>query len=305
MKSENRIRQNAKEIRTGAFHRSMSKIGRLLKAGKSKSRLQSLVVLTLCVAVVCMLSFSVRLSGAESQKQVFASADPEDTVSENVTAVPSGVAGVITGISDTPAAKSKVDRLGTSFGKIMVGQRVSTVDPSTADLDISASLGIKVEDLDTTASTMAANPKLMSDTDYETLLRIVEAEAGSEDLKGRILVANVIMNRVKDEEFPDNVTEVVWERRSGVPQFSPTSDGSIGRVSISEDTKEAVKQVMEGVDYSEGALFFIQRDAADKHNITWFEKDLKKLFKYGVHEFYTYPERPDNQQTMEIKEKEE
>ena len=37
-------------------------------------------------------------------------------------------------------------------------------------------------------------------------------------------------------------------------------------------------------------MFFIQKSAAEKHNVAWFEKDLKRLFKYGVHEFYTYPE---------------
>lgn len=44
------------------------------------------------------------------------------------------------------------------------------------------------------------------------------------------------------------------------------------------------------MDYSEGALFFIQKSAAAKNNIRWFDKNLKKLFKHGVHEFYTYPE---------------
>ncbi len=42
----------------------------------------------------------------------------------------------------------------------------------------------------------------MSDEDYQNLLQIVEAEAGTEDIKGRIMVANVIMNRVKYSEFP-------------------------------------------------------------------------------------------------------
>ena len=51
-----------------------------------------------------------------------------------------------------------------------------------------------------------------------------------------------------------------------------------------------MKQALEGVDYSEGALFFIQRSAAAKNNIQWFDKNLTKLFKHGVHEFYTYPE---------------
>ena len=42
----------------------------------------------------------------------------------------------------------------------------------------------------------------MSDEDYKNLLKIVEAEAGGEDVKGKILVANVIFNRVKIRSFP-------------------------------------------------------------------------------------------------------
>ena len=131
---------------------------------------------------------------------------------------------------------------------------------------------------------------MMSDADYDTLLHIVEAEAGTEDVKGRVLVANVIMNRVKNKEFPDTVTEVVWQNTDGVPQFSPTYDGRINEVTVTDETKEAVKQALEGVDYSEGALFFIQKSEAEAQNVSWFEKDLKRLFKYGVHEFYTYPD---------------
>ena len=58
--------------------------------------------------------------------------------------------------------------------------------------------------------------------------------------------------------------------------------------SVTPETREAVKQALKGTDYSEGALFFIQKSAAEEHNVKWFEKDLKRLFKYGVHEFYTY-----------------
>lgn len=45
--------------------------------------------------------------------------------------------------------------------------------------------------------------------EYNVLLRIVEAEAGGEDITGKMLVANVIMNRVQNGRFPDTVTEVV------------------------------------------------------------------------------------------------
>ena len=57
-------------------------------------------------------------------------------------------------------------------------------------------------------------------------MKIVQAEAGICDERGRILVANVIMNRVRDKRFPNSVTEVVYQRG----QFSPVSDGRINQV---------------------------------------------------------------------------
>ena len=70
--------------------------------------------------------------------------------------------------------------------------------------------------------------------DYENMLRIVEAEAGGEDRMGKLLVANVIINRVKDDAFPDSVTDVVFQQENGVCQFSPIRDGRFYTVSVSE-----------------------------------------------------------------------
>ncbi|WP_347559857.1 cell wall hydrolase [Clostridium sp. AM58-1XD] len=91
----------------------------------------------------------------------------------------------------------------------------------------------------------------LSDEDYRVLLKIVEAEAGICDDKGRILVANVILNRVKSGQFPDSVKAVVYQQS----QFSPVSNGFIDRVSVSEKTKECVSRALAGEDYSQGALF--------------------------------------------------
>ena len=126
---------------------------------------------------------------------------------------------------DTPLSGSTVTRIGSSCEQVIVGQRVQKVTNTAADLNVSSSMENKVNELDARSITLAENPTLMSDEDYDTLLRIVEAEAGSEDIKGRVLVANVIMNRVKSEDFPNTVTEVVWDNSDGVPQFSPTYDG--------------------------------------------------------------------------------
>lgn len=131
------------------------------------------------------------------------------------------------------------------------------------------------------------NEITLSENDYNILLRIVEAEATGEDYLGKRLVANVVINRVKNSEFPDTVKKVVFEKTNGHVQFSPTADGRFQSVTITEETKEAVYDALCGEDTSQGALFFSARSKADPSNMRWFDRNLKRLFAYGGHEFYT------------------
>lgn len=114
------------------------------------------------------------------------------------------------------------------------------------------------------------------------LERIVEAEAGDQDLKGRILVANVILNRVKSRQFPNSVKGVVFAHN----QFSPVRNGRYYSVSVSEKTKKAVRAAQDGVDYSNGALYFMCRSASTPSNVAWFDRALTKVKEYGCHEFF-------------------
>ena len=122
--------------------------------------------------------------------------------------------------------------------------------------------------------------------DRRILERIVEAEAGGEDHKGKVLVANVILNRVLSRKFPSSVKEVVFAHSGSVYQFSPIGDGRYYSVSVSKDTKEAVDDALNGVNVSQGALYFMERAIADSDNVTWFDRCLTRLFRYGCHEFY-------------------
>lgn len=126
----------------------------------------------------------------------------------------------------------------------------------------------------------------LSDKDYDALLRIVEAEAGGEDQDGKLLVANVVLNRVNSERFPDSVWDVVMQREQGVAQFSPTVDGRFQNVRVSDDTVEAVERAMYGEDISQGALYFCAREKADSDKLKWFDRKLTRLFSYGHHEFF-------------------
>ena len=129
-------------------------------------------------------------------------------------------------------------------------------------------------------------PLIITEEDKEVLLRIVEAEATAEDVKGRMLVANVILNRVLSSKFPDNITDVVFQNNGKTYQFSPIKDGRYWSVTVSEKTKEAVERVLNGEDYSQGALYFAARELANPNNMSWFDRELTRLFRYGVHEFF-------------------
>lgn len=114
------------------------------------------------------------------------------------------------------------------------------------------------------------------------LERIVEAEAGDQDVAGRQMVANVILNRLQSSKFPDTVRGVVFAHR----QFSPVSNGSYYRVTVSDTTKRAVEKALKEKDNTKGALYFMYRAGSDAGNISWFDRDLTRLFEYGCHEFF-------------------
>lgn len=128
--------------------------------------------------------------------------------------------------------------------------------------------------------------KIQGTSAEEVLQRIVEAEAGGEDLEGRTLVANVVLNRVISKRFPNTVREVVFAHGGSTYQFSPVSNGSYYSVHVSEGTKKAVRAALDGKDTSQGALYFMERALADSGNVSWFDRCLTKLFRHGCHEFY-------------------
>ena len=122
--------------------------------------------------------------------------------------------------------------------------------------------------------------------ELEVLLKIVEAEAGCEAEEGKLLVANVILNRLNSPKFPDSITEVVFQRENGVAQFSPAYDGSYACAEVSEETVKAVGRALKGEDISDGALYFAARKYAEDDRMRWFDEKLTLLFRYGGHEFF-------------------
>lgn len=166
---------------------------------------------------------------------------------------------------------------------------ISSVVSAGASTPLSDTKNEKKEDeISSLSSKEAVSPYVidLSEKEVGMLERIVQAEAGGEDMVGKILIVNVILNRIADESFPDNVKDVIFQNKNGEYQFSPVDDKSYWSVDISDDTEEAVIRALEGEDYSKGALYFVARQRTKASSARWFDENLKWLFKHGGHEFY-------------------
>lgn len=141
----------------------------------------------------------------------------------------------------------------------------------------------RFEKIYTIAEKRCAN---ITETDKEVLCRIVQAEAGGEDAMGKQMVADVVLNRVKCDKFPDTVEDVVFQKSGNKAQFSPIADGRYYKVSVSQETQEAVEKALEGTDSTNGALYFVAAAKANAGNLSWFQRCLTLAASHGNHDFY-------------------
>lgn len=159
---------------------------------------------------------------------------------------------------------------------------------NTVDITNVTSVPVVSEDATTAANVQAAQeiqavttvptgvPAGISNEDYMALCKIVQAEAGGESQEGKLLVADVILNRVVNPAFPNSIQAVITQRG----QFSPVSNGSYYSASPSADTIAAVNRALAGENISSGALYFKSVRSAS----SWSSRSF--LFNFGNHNFY-------------------
>lgn len=71
--------------------------------------------------------------------------------------------------------------------------------------------------------------------EIELLALVIQAEAGNQDELGKRYVADVVMNRVNSKDFPDTISEVLYQKNP--IQFACTVDGALDKAgyTITED----------------------------------------------------------------------
>ena len=91
--------------------------------------------------------------------------------------------------------------------------------------------------------------------ELDLLAAIIECEAGGESHTGKVAVGAVIMNRVRSGQFPNSITDVVYQ--SG--QFSPVASGKLSSVlarGARSDCYQAAQDALNGSNPIGGALYF-------------------------------------------------
>jgi len=112
-------------------------------------------------------------------------------------------------------------------------------------------------------------------------------EARNESLSGQLMVAEVTLNRVASDRYPDTVCEVVWQRK----QFSWTHDG------LHDDpTRMSYLDKLAWEDIEKSATYILENpEALINSGATHYHADyvqpywtseMEYLGKVGTHLFY-------------------
>ena len=142
-----------------------------------------------------------------------------------------------------------------------------------------AAASYQVQQPVTTAQTAATYYQPVGYYDPQTLdliARIINSEAGSMSLEGKVSVGNVIMNRVNSPEFPNTVYGVIYQPN----QFTVVNTNRF-YATPSDQSIAAAKMVLDGVNYVPGAVFYNMSGLS-----SWASRNRPYLMTFAGHDFY-------------------
>jgi N-acetylmuramoyl-L-alanine amidase len=123
------------------------------------------------------------------------------------------------------------------------------------------------------------NDIYITDSEAYLMAQVVYGESGSEPYIGKVAVASVILNRVRDPLFPKTVAGVITQKGA----FSCVKNGKINIIP-DEASYRAVLDALKGQDPTDKAVFFYNPKTATS---TWMKNIGKKNIKnIGNHSFF-------------------
>lgn len=119
--------------------------------------------------------------------------------------------------------------------------------------------------------------KTITDEEFELLARVIHGEARGEPFIGQVAVGAVVINRVLDPYFPNNIREVIYQKN----QFSCVNDGQIN-LKPNSSAYKAAREALNGTDPTMGSLYFYNPRTA---KFQWWFETRRKTVTIGNHVF--------------------
>lgn len=120
----------------------------------------------------------------------------------------------------------------------------------------------------------------LTNDDIYLMAQVVYAESCAEPYEGKVAVASVILNRLQDNKFPNNIQGVIKQRAA----FSCVRNGSI-TVTPDENCLRAVNDALNGKDPTGNSTYFYNPKIA---TCKWMKNINKSNVKrIGNHVFFS------------------
>ena len=154
-----------------------------------------------------------------------------------------------------------------SYNGLLLSDAPEITEPIMSNLDISHI----TESNDTLYNSLTENEITMIEI-------VIQHEVGNFSKEYKTCVAELIRNRLMSEDFPNTVTEVLFQKG----QFQGISSWLYSGIIPDEETKAVVKEVFSAEDTSHKATFYYNPALSEYESVMWFEYsgDVDYLFEY-------------------------
>ena len=118
----------------------------------------------------------------------------------------------------------------------------------------------------------------LSDEEIYLLEVTIQHEVGNFSKEYKRLVAELIYNRYLSDEFPNTITEVLFQKG----QFQGIQKWAYSGIIIDDETKEVIKDVVSKDLTSHPATFYYNPELSEYDSIVWFEYsgDVDYVFEH-------------------------
>lgn len=127
------------------------------------------------------------------------------------------------------------------------------------------------------ATLLASGAEFYDAESVDLIARVIYNEARWEPFVGKTALANLIMNRVNDKHFPDNVHDVLYAKG----QFTVVKRSSFWKLTPDDSCYMAAKLAMDGAEVVPGAMYY-----CTKGLVSWISKNCPLLYTINNHDFY-------------------